>query len=147
MMDPQAALPPLVPPLRFAIVESGGKAARSSTGTNDLLFRSGYPSLINYRFLLRLKLRTIVSLLPADPVQDLKGFCTSNRIANVHVKVGKFADEVTLTPSLISQILELLINPQHHPLLVRTLLFRYRFYSHTALCLTKCCYALAAALY
>ena len=48
------ALPPLVPPLRFSQVEEG-------------VYRGAYPSLINQRFLTRLGLRTIVSLLPEPP--------------------------------------------------------------------------------
>ena len=56
------ALPPLVPPLRFSQVEEG-------------VYRGAYPSLINQRFLTRLGLRTIVSLLPEPPADDLLQWC------------------------------------------------------------------------
>ena len=56
------ALPPLVPPLRFSQVEEG-------------VYRGAYPSLVNQRFLTRLGLRTIVSLLPEPPTADLLQWC------------------------------------------------------------------------
>ena len=56
------ALPPLVPPLRFSQVEEG-------------MYRGAYPSLVNQRFLTRLGLRTIVSLLPEPPTADLLQWC------------------------------------------------------------------------
>ena len=56
------ALPPLVPPLRFSQVEEG-------------VYRGAYPSLINQRFLTRLGLRTIISLLPEPPADDLRQWC------------------------------------------------------------------------
>ena len=55
-------LPPLLPPLRFAIVEEG-------------VYRGAYPSLVNLRFLQRLQLRTVVSLLPEAPTPDLLSWC------------------------------------------------------------------------
>lgn len=119
-MEPRQARP-LVPPFRFAIVEASTsvQAASASRAGLSSVYRSGYPTLINHQFLAGLGLKTVVSLLPADPVADLTRFCQVNGVANIHVGVAKFNEEVTFTPSLIGQILELLINADHHPLLVR----------------------------
>jgi tyrosine-protein phosphatase OCA6 len=54
--------PPLVPPLRFSLVEEG-------------VYRGAYPSLINLRFLHRLGLRSIISLLPEPPAPHLVQWC------------------------------------------------------------------------
>ena len=60
--------PPLVPPLRFAMVEEG-------------IYRGAYPSLINLRFLARLRLKTVISLLPEPPSADLVRWCEEEGIA------------------------------------------------------------------
>ena len=111
---------PLVPPFRFATVAASTSFREASAGCCALesLYRCGYPTLVNYQFLTGLKLKTVVSLLPAPPVQDLARFCLASGITNIHVPVAKFNEEVTLTSSLIGEILELLINADHHPLLV-----------------------------
>ena len=94
---------PIIPPFRFAAIEVESDAVGNCSHG---LYRSAYPSLKNFRFLLHLKLRTIVSLVPAEPVQDLIEFCDSNGINNVHIRVDKFTDEVTFTPSVMTEILE-----------------------------------------
>ena len=48
--------PPLVPPLRFSLVEEG-------------VYRGAYPSQLNLRFLTRLGLRSMVSLLATQYTQ------------------------------------------------------------------------------
>eukprot|EP01050_Picozoa_sp_SAG11_P010255 SAG11_NODE_1017_length_6163_cov_6.440303_5_plen_283_part_00 len=104
----------VIPPFRFATVEVEAGAGQQSYG----LYRSAYPSLKNIRFLLRLKLTTIVSLLPAEPVRDLTEFCETNGIRNIHFRIDRFTDEVTFTPSVMTQILEILINADNYPLLL-----------------------------
>ena len=62
-------LPPLVPPLRYCLVEEG-------------LYRGAYPSLINLRFMTRLGLRSMVSLLPEPPAPHLIAWCEEHGICN-----------------------------------------------------------------
>eukprot|EP01052_Picozoa_sp_SAG31_P059995 SAG31_NODE_19218_length_609_cov_0.858824_1_plen_111_part_10 len=105
---------PIMPPFRFATVEiESDQAGNCSYG----LYRSAYPSLKNFRFLQRLKLRTILSLVPAEPVRDLTEFCDRNDIKNVHVRIDKFSDEVTFTASVMTQVLETVIDANNHPML------------------------------
>ena len=77
-------LPKLVPPLRCALVEEG-------------VYRGAYPSLLNHRYLARLRLRTVVSLLPEPPSSDLVAWCHQHSIHLRAERVATFKDEVTLT--------------------------------------------------
>nr|CAG8660909.1 8929_t:CDS:2 [Entrophospora candida] len=76
-------LSPIIPPFRYATVE-------------DKIYRGAYPKDRNYRFLKRLKLKTILSLIPEQPIPDLLEFCRSQNIRNMHLQVGRFKDNVTL---------------------------------------------------
>ena len=87
------SVPPVIPPFRFATVEAG----RAVTGRSaeecgaESLYRSAYPSLRNYRFLLGLNLQTIISLIPSpEPVKDLAEFCDLNLITHMHFQVPRF---------------------------------------------------------
>ena len=93
-MAATGALPPLVPPLRFSQVEEG-------------VYRGAYPSLVNQRFLTRLKLRTVVSLLPEPPTADLLRWCELAGVDNYAVVVMPFKkDEVTLTNERAVELLQ-----------------------------------------
>lgn len=101
-------LPPLVPPLRFSMVEEG-------------LYRGAYPSLINLRFLTRLRLRTVVSLLPEPPSADLERWCAEQGVALHHEMVPLFREEVALSPEKVAGVLALLISPDHSPVYLHCL--------------------------
>lgn len=71
---------PLVPPLRFSALQPG-------------LFRGSYPRAINFRFLKRLQLKTIVSLTP-DPItpetdEALYQFAQEEGITLIHIECSK----------------------------------------------------------
>ena len=83
----------IIPPFRFATVESE-------------VFRGAYPTLKNFRFLRRLNLACIVSLIPEAPNADLKAFCEEEKINNVHFKVKKYNEEVNISPEEVSTILD-----------------------------------------
>lgn len=55
---------PLIPPFRFAYVEDG-------------ICRGAYPTARNLRFLARLKLRTVISLMPTLPNDEFAAFCAN----------------------------------------------------------------------
>jgi tyrosine-protein phosphatase OCA6 len=101
-------LPPLIPPFRFALVEEG-------------VYRGAYPSLINFRFLQRLQLRTVVSLLPEAPTSDLLSWCEANGIRNHAERVAVFKDEVTLSQDRAAAILQLLALPERQPVYLHCL--------------------------
>jgi hypothetical protein len=54
----------------------------------------------------RLKLRTIISLIPERPSADLVEFCVHQKITLYHFPVEKYSESVTLQPKTVAQILE-----------------------------------------
>jgi len=98
------SLPALIPPFRYAIVEPG-------------ISRGAYPTLRNYRFLDRLHLRTIISLVPQYPIVDLQEYCQHSGIELIHREVMAFSDEAApLRPEEAIEIVELLIDTSRHPI-------------------------------
>jgi tyrosine-protein phosphatase OCA6 len=101
-------LPPLVPPLRYSLVEEG-------------VYRGAYPSRINLRFLTRLGLRSMVSLLPEPPAPHLLRWCDEHGVRNHYERVAPFQREVTLTHERIAELLQLLVLPDRQPVYVHCL--------------------------
>ncbi|PRP77163.1 hypothetical protein PROFUN_15044 [Planoprotostelium fungivorum] len=101
----------IITPLRFSIVE-------------DQLYRGSYPNPKNFKFLKRLKLKTIVSLVPTSPTAELAQFCREQQINNIHFSCPKFKEEdgkVTASPTVMSQILTLMIDTDNLPLFIHCL--------------------------
>ncbi|CAM9536313.1 unnamed protein product [Chrysoparadoxa australica] len=101
---------PNVPPFRYAMVERD-------------VYRSAQPTLKNYRFLSRLKLRSIISLVPEPPLQDQQDFCHHHGIDIIHVQAPKWKEEegITLTQAQVAKVLSLLIQPGSRPALLHCL--------------------------
>jgi len=66
--------PKYTPPLRFGIV-------------NPNIYRGSYPTLRHFRFLRRLKLKTIISIIPEPPTADLTTFANIDNINILHINV------------------------------------------------------------
>lgn len=100
-------LPPLIPPFRHCLVEEN-------------VYRGSHPSLKNYRYLRRLKLKTILSLViePTGPTSDLSEYCKSENIRHVWHYVEKYNDGFAHTPQLVASVLSQLIDCRNHPLLI-----------------------------
>lgn len=98
-------LPPLIPPFRLCLIEDG-------------VYRGGHPSLKNMRFLRRLKLRTILSLVPepTGPSRDLCEYCEEEHIRLIWHQVDKYDDGFSHTPQLVASILSHVVDPRNHPL-------------------------------
>ncbi|KAG0368465.1 hypothetical protein BGZ54_001881 [Gamsiella multidivaricata] len=75
---------PLIPPFRFGTIEPE-------------VYRGAYPKQRNLRYLKRLKLRTILSLIPDEPDEVFQKFCTKQGIRSIHLPVDKVKDNVPLT--------------------------------------------------
>jgi tyrosine-protein phosphatase OCA6 len=99
----------LIPPFRYALIEKD-------------LYRGAYPRETNLRFLKRLRLRTIVSLLPKAPSEAIVQFCAEQRITLQHFTVPKFKEgETPLGAAEAQTLVELLIEPRNLPLYVHCL--------------------------
>eukprot|EP00299_Pterocystis_sp_00344_P000332 c10101_g1_i1.p1 GENE.c10101_g1_i1~~c10101_g1_i1.p1 ORF type:complete len:243 (+),score=55.82 c10101_g1_i1:57-785(+) len=97
----------IVPPFRFAHVEEG-------------ISRGAFPSLKNYRFLWRLRLKCIISITP-EIISDMTDFCDHFKVHHHHIKVDKFNDAVRVTPTQIVRFLEIVTNTDNHPVYVHCL--------------------------
>jgi hypothetical protein len=75
---PERKLITLVPPTRFAHVSPG-------------ITRGAYPTLRNFRFLSRLQLKTIISLIPETPTPDVMLFAEMAGVRVVHIPIARMA--------------------------------------------------------
>ena len=104
-----ATVPALIPPFRFSTVQQG-------------LYRGSYPTLKNFRFLRRLNLQTVVSVIPEEPTSDLAEFCTHEKIALLHFDAEKFtSDNVTVPPATAAQIVAIMVQQKNLPLYIHCL--------------------------
>lgn len=98
----------LCPPLRYGNVQ-------------EHVYRCGYPCLRNFRHLSRLKLKTIISLIPEDPTSDLVSFSKVAGINLIHISLIRTATlNQSLQASLISA-LNICIDESKHPILIHCL--------------------------
>lgn len=106
--QPCPPLPPLIPPFRFCMIEDG-------------IYRGAHPSLKNMRFLQRLHLRTILSLVPdpAGPTRDLVDYCATEQIRHRWEYLEKYDDDkFSHTPQLVASLLSDMVDPRNHPLYI-----------------------------
>ena len=78
-----------IPPLRYELVETD-------------LHRGAYPTLRNFPFLARLRLRTIIALTPEPPTSDLTQLCAHYHIALHHYKVAYPADSLAVPAAAVT---------------------------------------------
>ena len=98
----------LVPPLRYELVE-------------ERLHRGAYPTLRNFPFLARLRLKTIVCLIPEPPSADLAEFAQREGITLHHFPTLQHVDSITLTAATVSSALSVMIAIEHLPLYLHCL--------------------------
>ncbi|KAF9115415.1 hypothetical protein BGX27_007915 [Mortierella sp. AM989] len=99
---------PLIPPFRFGTVEPE-------------VYRGAYPKQRNLRFLKRLKLRTILSLIPDAPDAVFQEFCTQQGIRSIHLPVDKVKDNVPLTYNRAVEAVQIIINQENLPIYIHCL--------------------------
>lgn len=83
----------LIPPYRFCMIDVG-------------IYRGAYPTLPNFRFLSRLQLRTIISLIPEKPTEDLKLFSEMASINILHFPIERIATFSPESQATLAQALE-----------------------------------------
>eukprot|EP01079_Euglenida_sp_SAG-EU17-18_P002980 gene2981-3549_t len=72
---------------RYGVVEEG-------------VYRGGYPTLHNFRFLRRLRLKTIISLVPEPATYDLAEFGREEGVQMIHIPAEMFKPRLSLNPPL-----------------------------------------------
>ncbi|KAF9901141.1 hypothetical protein EC991_006456 [Linnemannia zychae] len=99
---------PLIPPFRFGTVEPE-------------VYRGAYPKQRNLRYLKRLKLKTILSLVPDEPDEVFQEFCREQGIRPIHLSVDKVKDNVPLTYNRAVEAVQIIIDPDNLPIYIHCL--------------------------
>lgn len=66
----------LIPPLRYEVV-------------TEKVYRGGYPTLRNFRFLNRLRLVSVLSLVPEPPTTDLEDYVNVMNLKIIHIPMDR----------------------------------------------------------
>ncbi|KEG12136.1 tyrosine phosphatase [Trypanosoma grayi] len=104
--SPPAMHEPLVPSINFAMVCPG-------------VYRSGYPTRKNYRFIRALRLRTILYLCPEEYAESNVKFCEENGINILRFSTeGNKEPFMDISEPLMHRILSALIDTRTHPVLI-----------------------------
>jgi len=101
-------MPPLIPPFRFCLIEDG-------------LYRGAYPSLPNLRFLAKLGLRSVISLLPEPLAPHLQAWCSEHGVHSHFECVRPFKEAVSITYERAAVLLQLLVLPERQPVYLHCL--------------------------
>jgi tyrosine-protein phosphatase OCA6 len=84
----------------------------------DGLYRSSYPILRNFRYLNRLKLKTIISLIPESPSSDLISYCNYYNINLIHINVLRTNPLNTSLQNNLVTAINICINSTNFPILI-----------------------------
>ncbi|KDE09359.1 hypothetical protein MVLG_00673 [Microbotryum lychnidis-dioicae p1A1 Lamole] len=103
----------LIPPPNFGMVE-------------DSLYRSGQPLELNFPFLEKLALKSIIWLAPEDPNPRFLTFLDDQGIKLYHLGVENAVNYDPITEEVVLQALDLVLNPANAPLMIMCNLGRHR---------------------
>ncbi|KAF4119502.1 hypothetical protein GMORB2_4632 [Geosmithia morbida] len=82
------------------------------------VYRSGYPTKDDFSYLQGLELKTVVTLVKKDELDDGLGeFATENGINQIIFNI-KGTKKEAIAPSAMRMILEVVLNPNNYPLLI-----------------------------
>ncbi|KAI9229746.1 MAG: protein-tyrosine phosphatase [Piptocephalis tieghemiana] len=103
-----------IPPQNFGIIEDG-------------LYRSGQPNELNFPFLEKLGLRTVIWLAPEEPNQRFLDFVDDQEIDLRHLGVATSVNAWDpVTEEIVLAALEVVLTPTKHPMIVMCNLGRHR---------------------
>ncbi|KAN0061335.1 tyrosine-protein phosphatase required for protection against superoxide stress (By similarity) [Thecaphora frezii] len=104
----------LVPPPNYGMVE-------------DNFYRSGQPDQLNFPFLEKLGLKSVIWLAPEEPEPGFLDFCVDQNIQLHHLGVLYSTNSWDpITEEVVLQALHLLVQPATYPVLVMCNLGRHR---------------------
>eukprot|EP00158_Paraphelidium_tribonemae_P005253 Partr_v1_DN27246_c0_g1_i1_m38939 putative PHOsphatase len=92
------------------------------------LYRSGQPNELNFPFLERLGLRTVVFLAPEEPNQKFLDFIDDQEIHLEHLGIASTNVNAwdPISEEVVLEALEIILNPRNYPLMVMCNLGRHR---------------------
>ncbi|KAJ3330821.1 tyrosine-protein phosphatase required for protection against superoxide stress (By similarity) [Blyttiomyces sp. JEL0837] len=104
----------MIPPMNFGMVE-------------DDLYRSGQPNELNFPFLEKLNLRTVIFLAPEEPNQRFLNFIDDQEIKFQHLGLNAAANSWDpISEEVVLEALELILDPNNYPIIVMCNLGRHR---------------------
>ncbi|KAF9161481.1 tyrosine-protein phosphatase required for protection against superoxide stress (By similarity) [Actinomortierella ambigua] len=104
----------LIPPLNFGMIEED-------------LYRSGQPNELNFPFLEKLALKTVVWLAPEEPNQRFLDFVDDQDIQLYHLGVVSSMNAWDpITEEVVMEASELILNPKNYPMIIMCNLGRHR---------------------
>ncbi|KXN67866.1 hypothetical protein CONCODRAFT_42384 [Conidiobolus coronatus NRRL 28638] len=77
---------------------------------NSSLSRGSYPKPKNFKFLKRLRLTTLISLIPKEPENYLREWCENNNVELISFQVQKPKENIPLSFSKIGQIIQTIVD-------------------------------------
>ncbi|CAG8434604.1 10920_t:CDS:2 [Funneliformis caledonium] len=103
-----------IPPLNYGMIEED-------------LYRSGQPNELNFPFLEKLGLKTVVWLAPEDPNHRFLNFIDDQNIQWHHLGVISSVNALDpITEEVVLAALEVILNPRSYPMIVMCNLGRHR---------------------
>ncbi|ORX76171.1 protein-tyrosine phosphatase [Anaeromyces robustus] len=102
-----------IPPLNFGLVEED-------------LYRSGQPNELNFPYLERLGLKTVVFLAPEEPNQKFLNFIDDQEIQLYHLGSNSTSAWDHISEEIVLEALDLILKPENYPLIVMCNLGRHR---------------------
>ncbi|KAH3666087.1 hypothetical protein OGAPHI_004276 [Ogataea philodendri] len=83
------------------------------------IYRSSFPRIENFEFMLKLKLKSVLCLIPEEYPPENVEFLKQNNIKCFQVGLsGNKEPFVKIKPELVNEALKIITNPEHHPILV-----------------------------
>ncbi|RPB18468.1 hypothetical protein L211DRAFT_796665 [Terfezia boudieri ATCC MYA-4762] len=99
----------LIPPLRFAIVETS-------------VYRGSYPRPLNFPFLESLRLKTILSLTPTPPIEPVAEWCKQQGIKMIHYTPDKSGKKsIPLSHRDVKFAIEIILDSKNSPVYIHCL--------------------------
>ncbi|KAG7701212.1 hypothetical protein KL930_000334 [Ogataea haglerorum] len=83
------------------------------------IYRSSFPRIENFEFMLKLKLKSVLCLIPEEYPPENMEFLRENDIQFFQVGLsGNKEPFVKIKPGQVNEALKIIANPEHHPILV-----------------------------
>ncbi|RUS18125.1 protein-tyrosine phosphatase [Endogone sp. FLAS-F59071] len=102
-----------IPPLNYGMIEED-------------LYRSGQPNELNFPFIEKLGLKTVIWLAPEEPNQRFVDFIDDQEIQFYHLGVISLNAWDPITEEAVLEALEIILKPNNYPMIIMCNMGRHR---------------------